>query len=83
MFFKSRPNLGTNEKAQVEFGFEWISNFVGPDRLRFPVRLPNDLLGLPTANDVVVKLGRFLDHDVSGLKVLQQPATIESCGGGG
>ncbi len=83
MFFKSRPNLSPNEKAQVEYCFQWIADCVGPDRMRLPVLRSDELLSGLSIDQSVSVIGSHLQHDVDQLKTVIQPQVLEKCGSGG
>lgn len=83
MFFKSRPNLSPNEKAQVEFCFQWIADCLGPDRMRLPVLRSDELLTGQTMSEIVNTVGHHLQHNVDQLKTVMEPQLLEKCGSGG
>lgn len=83
MFFTSRPNLPSNEKAQVEYCFQWIADCVGHDRMRLPVLRSEELLTDLTASELLKRVGSHLQHNVDKLKIVLEPQLLEKCGSGG
>lgn len=83
MFFTSRPNLPPNEKAQVEYCFQWIADCIGQDRMRLPFLRSDELLIGQTMSECVGAIGRHLGHNVNQLKIVMEPQLLEKCGSGG
>ena len=83
MFFKTRPNLPPNEKAQVEYCFQWIADCIGMQRLQLPVLRTADLVTGKSMEEVVRKVGDHLQHNTESINVLMEPALLEKCGSGG
>jgi hypothetical protein len=83
MFFKSRPNLPPNEKAQVEYCFQWIADCLGPDRMKLPVRRSEEYLSDKTMKQTIGAIGDHLHYNVDELNILNEPQLQEKCGSGG
>jgi hypothetical protein len=87
LFFRSKPNLGDNEKAKVEFFFFKIAQAIGADRITTNVVSPKSLMDFVGQPDAIGKLvdfvGRHLNHDVGDLQVQVSPKLQQKCGGGG
>ena len=83
MFFTSRPNLSPNEKAQVEYCFQWIADCIGQDRMRLPVLRSGDLLPGQTMSETVKAVGGHLQHNVDQLEIVMEPQLLEKCSSGG
>lgn len=83
MFFTSRPNISPNEKAQVEYCFQWIADCIGSDRISLPVVGSDELLTDQTMSECVRAVGSHLQHNVDQLKIVMEPQLLEKCGSGG
>lgn len=83
MFFKTRPNLSPNEKAQVEYCFQWIADCIGPDRMRLPVTRSEELLSGQSMDEFVKTIGSKLQHNIDQLNIVLEPQLIEKCSSGG
>ena len=86
MFFKSKPNLLTGEKARIEFHLQQIAQCIGMDRMKLPVISRRELLSwseTKTPQGMIVAVGAHLNHDVSGVGFALDPQQLQQCGGGG
>ncbi len=87
VFFKTQPNLPDAEKARIEYHMQLISECIGIDRFKRPVRRMHSFPGLSeprqSLKQIVDQVGEYLDHDVAGINVQVIPETLEKCGGGG
>ena len=84
-FFKPEPNLPLNEKARVEFHLQQIAECVGFERFQLSVLTMDSLLELceSTIEQMVGRVGKHLQHDTAGLRVVVSPETLQKSGGGG
>ena len=84
-FFRAEPSLPVNEKARIEFHLQQIAECIGFERFQLPVLNMDSLLELceSPAEQMVGRVGKHLEHDTAGLRVVVTPETPEKCGGGG
>ncbi len=83
MFFKLRPHLQPNEKAQVEYSWQWIADCIGKHRFNLPVLSSKDLLTGLSIDEFINTIAVHLQHNVDPLKVVLEPQLLEKCGSGG
>ena len=87
LFFRSKPNIGDNEKAKVEFFFFKIAQAIGAERLEANIVDTKTMLDFANQTEPIRKLldfvGRALHHDVGNLRVQVSPKLLQKCGGGG
>lgn len=83
MFFTARPNLAPNERAQVEYCFQWIADCIGAQRMRLPVLRLNQLLTGQSMDNFVRTVGNHLQHNVDQLKIVMEPQLLEKLSSGG